>query len=162
MAEVDPRYDDPTTIPDDVRLLRAFSHYWYSPKLEPDEVPAQMDPAALTARLSKMGFQTVQDATTGVFAMSVYVEHLLPDSDGAERLRSWWAAESGNPQSLVMLRAGSLRSEDLGLGVVMAIEHHDPDFGGAHAHVMHPVEGGAEFKKSTRRKIVQVAEVVLP
>lgn len=156
---IDPRYDD-ASIADEDRLFRFYAHERYSPQLTEDETAEGLGAAVLKERLSKFGFQAIPDKTSGLLGMSVYVERLLPPEEGPEGLRGWWAETTGSPQSLVMIRAGDLRADEIGLGLRM--DPVDEPFGDAHANAALPVDGGAKFTKSLRGRIVAAAEVVLP
>jgi hypothetical protein len=157
---VDPRYDD-ASIADDDRLLRTFSHQWYKPTLEPGESPAAIGRAGCRERMSSMGFQAMADKRSGVLGMSVYVERLLDPLDGPARLRAWREEVSGYPQSLVVIVAGSLRADSIGLGVMMDVVEGET-FGEAHANVLYPQEGGKTFGSSLKGRLVKVADVLLP
>lgn len=156
---VDQRYDD-TSIANDDRLLRFYDHERYSPSLVEHETVEGLGAAALTGRLSKFGFQAIPDRHSGKLGMSVYVERLLPPEEGPAGLLRWWIEKTGSPHSLAMILAGSLRADEVGLGLMIDVV--DEPFGEAHANAALPVDGGAKFPKSLTKKIVAAAQVVLP
>ena len=105
------------------------------------------------------GFHDMVNRLLPVRAMSAYLEHLLPQGDGPERLRKQREEDSRKPQSLVAFTAGAMR--ELGLGIVMVFAPEDP-FGEAHVHVMRKQEGGGKLSKPLRQRIAATAEVLLP
>lgn len=153
----DPRYDD-ESISDEDLLLRFYAHEWYVSQVGEGEPPEALGAEALTARLSGFGFQSIRDARSGLWGMSVYVERLLPTNEGRDGLLRWWIETTGTPHSLTAVQAGSLR--ELGLGVCLDVV--EEPFGEAHANVAVPTEDGERFTKSLRRRIKDCAEVVLP
>lgn len=153
---LDPRYDD-MSISNADRLFRFYAHEWYH--LGEGETAEELGINALTERLSKFGFQAIRDSYSGVLGMSMYVERLLPDA-GPAALLEWWIQKTGSPHSLVAIQAGSLRADELGLGLLMDVV--DEPFGEAHANVAIPVDGGQKFSKPLSRRIKDAAAVVLP
>ncbi|HJP66286.1 MAG TPA: hypothetical protein VKA30_08290 [Actinomycetota bacterium] len=156
-----PRDDGSVAGPD--RLIRLFAHESYSPKLEPDEKPEDVDVADLTGRLSSFGFQAIPDSRSGILGMSVYLERLLPP-DGVAQLRDWWDAErAATPHSAVVLTAEDVRRAAPEEGVVIAMDVLDDEpFGNAHANIMIPVPGGKRFGGGFRRRLRDSAAVLVP